>query len=198
MIWLSQLSSNPRDPLAGVDPAFTGERKVFFKFDPTRLTCPLDGVTAGPPTDLDGDNWPEYVPKYGDQAPFVYFDGRVLGGVYAYQTAVYPKTSPVPAGWDKGIARPYRSNTDIVVARDNNRTQPINVPAGYNNQQWISPGGFQIVCAGQDNDFGADFNSGGLVFKTYPAPPTNFQVIGADEDNMTSFSEASILADKVP
>jgi prepilin-type N-terminal cleavage/methylation domain-containing protein len=183
-IWLSQLSTNPRDPLGGISSNYAGERKVFFPFDSTRLV------------DLDQDGWLEYVPRYGNQAPYVYFDGRVLSGEYAYRTALYPKNTPaVPS--TVGRARPYRSNTDVVPVRDNNRTQPYNSPLNYNKQQWLNPGGFQLVCAGQDNEFGADnLVSNSVVFKTYPVP--NYTIIGTDEDNICNFSDMSTLGDKVP
>ena len=38
------------------------------------------------------------------------------------------------------VARPYRSNIDVVVARDNGRTKPYDFPTGYNKQQWMRPG----------------------------------------------------------
>lgn len=186
VVWLSQLSNNPRDPLSGVAYNFTGERKVFFQFDTTRLA------------DLDGDNWPEYYPKYGDQAPYVYFDGRVISGAYAYQTAVYPKSGTAGS---VGIVRPYRSNTAVVRTRDNNRTRPYNnppvVPPRFNITEWMKPGSFQLICAGQDNDFGQDnIVSGAVVFKEYPTP--NYTISGPDEDNITDFSEMGTLGDKVP
>lgn len=186
VFWLSLLSTNPRDPLSGAHIAYAGERKVLFTFDQTRLV------------DLDGDLWPEYVPKYGKGAPYVYFDGRVVGGKYAYDTAVYPKAALPPQPATVQVVRPYRSNTVVNTTRDNGRTQPYNNPTNYNLNEWLKPGAFQIICAGQDSEFGIEYVvSNAVVFKEFPRP--NFTIAGApDEDNLADFSEMKTFGEAAP
>jgi prepilin-type N-terminal cleavage/methylation domain-containing protein len=209
VFWLSMLSTNIRDPLNT-----NGERAVFYKFDETRML------------DIDNDGWKEFYCKSADRCPLVYFDGRLITvpntspppagqpaliATYAYAWALYPSpygpanlapdaatltrsflppaapTSPV------GVARPFRSNLPIDATRDNFRTWPY---GPGNPSQWMTPGLFQIVCAGQDNLFGPDISTAAVTFKTYPTP--NYQLAGVDdEDNLANFSERTI-GDSVP
>lgn len=205
VFWLSMLSKNIRDPLSG-----TGDRNVFYKFDDARLR------------DIDGDGWMEYYSQYSTDCPYVYFDGRIIRvpntspppagqpaqiDTYAYAWAVYPSpytpAAPAPNSTNLtrsylpptvsastvGVVRPYRSNINIDVTRDNYRTWPY---GPGNPTQWMSPGQFQIFCAGQDNLFGADI-SGSTTFKTFPAP--NYPLAGfEDEDNLTNFNNKTLGA----
>ncbi|MDP6557415.1 MAG: prepilin-type N-terminal cleavage/methylation domain-containing protein [Pirellulaceae bacterium] len=175
VFWLSLVRNNPRNPLTG-----TGDEVSYYPFDKTRLT------------DIDGDGWNEYVPKHARGAPYVYFDGRVIAGAYAYTGARYANSAV-------GAVRPYRSNTPID-ARDNNRTRP-RTPS--NNTQWVKPETFQIFCAGLDNRFGVDNldASNNLVFKKFPTP--NYYIITSndrtqDMDNLTDFSEGRTIEDHIP
>lgn len=183
--WLSMLSTNPRDPLSGVAPNYQGERSSFFTFLTERLM------------DIDGDGWVEYVPKNGNQRPFVYFDGRVVSGQYAYVNSSYPKQATI-APVTTEMVRPYRSNTAINATRDRARTKPNNSPSGNNNTEWLRPGAFQVISAGLDNEFGTDYSvSGSVVFKTFPTP--NYPIAASsDDDNLASFSDAKTLGDAVP
>jgi type II secretory pathway pseudopilin PulG len=188
--WLSQLSTNPRDPLSGAASNYAGERKEIFEFQTTQLT------------DVDNDGWPEYAPKHALERPYVYFDGRLLNGTFSYVTAVYPKQAtaqPAPVAGE--VVRPYRSTTLVNVTRDHKRTKPFDFPTNnppqYNITEWVNPGKFQIVCAGLDNNFGTDnVVNGEVVFKTFPEP--NYALVDVEEDNITSFSEAKTLVDAVP
>lgn len=186
VVWLSMLSTNVRDPLSGLSDTYTGERKIFFDFKPTQLT------------DVDGDNWMEYAPSAALEAPYVYFDGRLVAGKYAYTTAVYPKQSSTQPAPVTGVAvRPYRSNTTINATRDHSRTAPNGTPTSYNTTEWMKPGQYQIISAGLDNDYGQDYvQSNAVVFKTFPTP--NYLIAGPDEDNLASFSEMKTLGDSQP
>jgi prepilin-type N-terminal cleavage/methylation domain-containing protein len=182
VVWLSMLSTNPRDPLSGIDGAYTGERKVIFDFKTERLV------------DVDGDGWMEFAPSFAKERPYVYFDGRVVGGKYAYETAVYPQGSAAPS--TNEVVRPYRSNT-LIDNRDKSRTMPNNTPTGYNTSQWMKPGQFQIIFAGQDNLFGFEFTqSNAVVFKTFPQP--NYPLPSDDEDNMADFSDGKTFGESIP
>jgi prepilin-type N-terminal cleavage/methylation domain-containing protein len=183
VFWLSLIKANPRDPITG-----TGELEKHFDFDQTRLL------------DKDGDGWNEYYPPHGQDAPYVYFDGRVVGGVYAYATAVYPKPSTPTLPTDVGRVRPYRSNIKID-ARDNGRTQPVDTTNNLNITQWMKPGQFQIISAGQDSHFGVDDldASNTLLFKQFPTPAhyVNGAPRSNDDDNLSDFSTKT-FGDSVP
>jgi prepilin-type N-terminal cleavage/methylation domain-containing protein len=177
VFWLSLVKNNPRNPLTG-----TGDEVSYFPFDPTRLV------------DLDGDGWQEYVPKHAPGAPYVYFDGRVVSGAYAYSGASYSNS-------DVGVIRPFRSNTPID-ARDNNRTRP---QTAANNTQWMKPDTFQILSAGLDNRFGMDNRdaSNNLVFKQFPTP--NYYIVADpnredtdDNDNLSNFGDGRTIGDNIP
>src|SRR5262245_12280090 len=107
VFWLAGTKKNVRDPLAG-----SGEAEVYFQFDTTRLK------------DIDNDGWPEYYPRDGDGAPYVYFDGRLMSVLptpnatgklqtFAYAWAVYPAaynaTTPPPVN-------PTKQSADIPAA----------------------------------------------------------------------------------
>lgn len=185
VFWLRAIKNNPRNPLDidNVHPntAYVvdgvGDPVPFFEFDETRLI------------DIDKDGWPEYASAHSRETPYVYFDGRIMGGTYQYATAVYP-----PSGSDTGfgVTRPYRSNTAID-SRDNGRTVPSASP---NTTQWMDAAKFQILCAGLDNNFGPDlFASGGLL-KQFPDP--NYQLSDEDMDNLASFSDGDTIGDSQP
>lgn len=192
VFWLSAINGNPRDPLDidlmspdqvrydSIDGS--GEATVLFPFDTARLV------------DLDGDGWPEYVSQHSPNAPYVYFDGRVISGVYHYGSllARYPPTATHPLASTVGLARPYRSNT-LIDALDNGRTILANA---VNPTQWQEPGKFQIICAGLDNHFGEDVSPTTPTSKQFPDP--NYDVKDEDEDNIMNFSNGQTVADAIP
>jgi hypothetical protein len=153
---------------------------------------------------MDDDGWMEYVPKEAPGAPYVYFDGRLLSGRYAYGatdgtdlTCRYPELPVLPG--TSNMVRPYRSNLPID-ARDNSRTQPQST---NNNTQWINPGKFQILCAGLDNQFGVENLGSGneVVWKKFPDP--NYYINAGpdrtvDEDNLADFGGGKVFGDSIP
>jgi prepilin-type N-terminal cleavage/methylation domain-containing protein len=189
VFWLSAINANPRDPLdidllsptASINGP--GESEPLFPFKETQLV------------DVDNDGWPEYVSKHCDEAPYVYFDGRVLGGNYHYGLSAAVRYPPVghPLDGVAGIARPYRSNTLIDVL-DNGRTILAN-PA--NPTKWQEPGKFQIICSGLDNHYGEDIPPPTTpVSKQFPDP--NYEVEDEDEDNLMNFSGGDTVGDAIP
>lgn len=185
VFWLSAVSSNPRTPLhvdlKSPNPSVgkgsidgPGEAISLFDFDETRLT------------DLDNDGWPEYVPKQASGAPYVYFDGRLYGGKYIYDGASYTKI-----GLGLGTARPYRTNQPIDTL-DNGKTQPQVAP---NTTTWANAGGFQIICAGLDENYGPDVLSTS-GFKQFPDP--NYVVSDEDVDNLADFTGGETIQDSIP
>lgn len=116
VFFLSGYSPDPQFPITGA-----GERTPYITFDMGRLTQ-LAAATGF--TDLDGDNMPEYIPKYSQGRPYVYFDGS--RGGYAGKF--------FQVGGAVNEARPYGSS---VVVGD-----------------FVNEGGFQLIAAGQDDSYG--------------------------------------------
>jgi hypothetical protein len=186
VLWLSGLRNNARNPLP--DPtasAVDGEPVIFFDFDETRLV------------DLDGDGLQEYVPKHAPEAPYVYFDGRLMNNTYQYTNAVYPYPTTSPMTSVVGQLRPYRSNLPVNTNKDNGRTKPYTPD---NNTQWADAGKFQLICAGLDNHFGAAFEPDASdpqipIFKQFPAPNYSGK---EDSDNIANVTEGKTLEALVP
>lgn len=209
VVWLSGLRNNPRDPMA-INTA-SGDPKVYFEFDQTRLR------------DVDADGWMEFYPKHGDQAPYVYFDGRIMddptnsNDVCTYAWAVYPRfvsqvnssqrvpnavpapitTTSTPAS-DIGVTRPFRSN-EAVVASDQ-ETWPRD--ATFNTTQWVNRGKFQIHWAGLDSHFGWDHVGtgipSGIIYKQFPEPSNRGLMTQEEEDNLANFSDGKTMGDSLP
>lgn len=205
VFWLSLTHKNVRDPIGG-----TGANEVYFEFDPNRLK------------DQDGDGWPEYYPAYGLDAPYVYFDGRILSAInspatttlptFAYAWAVYPspynKTTPPPNVPERdpakipamasslfGVVRPYRSNLPVP-ASESTTWQASAVAA---RTQWMAPGKFQIICAGLDSHFGTPEPT--TFFKSFPT--MNYYSVTTedrsfDDSNLANFSQLKTFIDSVP
>jgi type II secretory pathway pseudopilin PulG len=204
VFWLGMLKNDPRNPLISIlaTPPAAGaadprEPVSYYDFQPEQVTGPLflvQGQISGTPTDLDGDWWPEYVPKQAPKAPYVYFDGRELGGKYLYWQAFYSSLSSA------GEVRPYRSN-QALDSLDNGRTF---AKTTNNPSSWLDPKKFQLVSAGLDGHFGSAFSAdslapsppGCVVFKQFPQP--NYSITPEDSDNAASFADGKTIGDSVP
>ncbi len=191
VFWLSAIKKNPRDPL-NIDNKHpntsyvidgAGEPVAFFQFEETRLI------------DLDDDGWPEYASAHSPGSPYVYFDGRLISGSYAYHGAQYPKAGNPDLG--VGFARPYRSNSTID-ARDNGKTQPQPPASPENSTTWLEPDKFQILWPGLDDDFGPALPdaSSVWVYKQFPDP--NYALSDEDGDNLANFSDGRTVGDSIP
>lgn len=119
--------------------------------------------------DLDGDGFFSYIPKYVEL--------ESNAPIVYFAAADYGQTGTVfpPPGYMgqpvTGVAIPYL-----------NSASPNNAPCEANR--------FQLICAGQDGHFGAN------AVRSYPAG-TNYDVGGADDDNITNFSEGRV-GNKLP
>ncbi len=169
VFWLGGgLKKNQRNPIRG-----TGEKDIYFEFKTEQLV------------DSDGDGWMEYTSEHSGDAPYVYFDGRILNdyhfdygnrtctptnlpAVCAYAWAVYPPRAPgmgvVCVG--RNVAVPDISpskfgvvrpyRTNTPVPANDNTTHPVTNMPGVNDTTWINPGKFQIISAGLDEAFGTE------------------------------------------
>ncbi|MFT5526157.1 MAG: prepilin-type N-terminal cleavage/methylation domain-containing protein [Pirellulaceae bacterium] len=188
--WLASVSSDPIFPLtSGLDPNYPfikqSNRKVWFDFDQSRLS------------DVDGDGYPEYYPKFSNQAPFVYFDSRNYDHARASypqqaftdaQGNAYPATAFMGQIEFEGIARPYHER----IPYDANGDSQL-------NYFFVDAKKFQIIGASLDGHYGtnpADVSSS--LLDNVRVYPTGENYTINDADNITSFSDGQVLADGIP
>jgi prepilin-type N-terminal cleavage/methylation domain-containing protein len=149
--------------------------------------------------DLDGDGYPSFHPEYARETFYLYIDSRsyqecakFAGGNYSDSADQYAYAEGGSSGSPprENCCRPYWSENKTTSTLTGKRFQfkPVN------------PTTFQILCAGQDGDFGLFTSSGStpdVDVKFYPTG-TNYNVGGGDNDNMANFSDGSRLGDKIP
>ena len=128
---------------------------------------------------LDGDPWPSMRSKYAKDTFYLYVDSRAypyFGAVTAAGVYVNP---PMNAEGDPHTARPYLDSV---------------TPA----PSFVKPTSFQILCAGQDGEFGPEPSAAEL--QTYPGKsfPAGQNYTSADSDNLTNFSDGRVLEDHIP
>ena len=198
VFWLQGFSKNVTLPLSGPGgPLSTsGEIAPLFDFDKTRLT-----------NDSNGN--PVYLPQ-GSTVPYQY-----LAAQSYLAHAMYDPSNPAPAcpyllePWDtKGptglSVGSNASMSDVVLDASNNA-----VPGTFQSfaKLCANPKSFQLIAAGLDNDFGSYNSSTSSVgsaqakngsgtncqiwYKSYSSG-AGYDRGGADDDNLTNFSEKSL------
>lgn len=171
VFWLSMTQNDERNPFT----SRSGNYKKFYDFKPEQVA------------DLDGDsfigNFPDgqpgridfvsYRPAYAGDMPYVYLDSRTYAMHRRSQYAV------------GGVVQAYWQDTSATVA---------------NQSLYMNPTTFQIVCAGQDKEFGqaADqFDNSNQVL--YPKMfKSGINYTADDKDNLTNFSEGRRLGSHIP
>ena len=148
------------DPTA--DPfAMGGQRTTpFLTFTETRLV------------DRNNNGFPEYYPPNIDisqAAPYVCFAARPNGKYWNMDSGSPTRPQYTPGGM----------NTTAVPYHYKQLDQPNNAAQSY----WMKPTEFQIICAGIDNDYGANAD------KVFPFG-TGYNA--ADNDNIVSFTERTL------
>ncbi len=189
VFWLSGFSSDVRRPFTGLGgPFLTDNTGAIVGPNPERADGPYIFDKARLRWDDDNDPFAIYAPD-GKRSPYVYFDARSYGGIVFSNgvplTGIYPMLRNVSTiGW----ARPYLS-----------AQVKSSSPYGL---EWANSRTFQIVSAGLDDHYGG---VGMMVppatVLPYPVYPTgvNYTSPGdGDDDNITNFSEGSLLKDKKP
>jgi len=186
VFWLGSLYNDPRYPFSG-GPSTTTKppRKTYYDFNATRLI------------NSDGDAYPSYLAKYAKETCYLYIDsrsydnpkndvldlGRFSMGSPADSSDTYAtfENSTDPEHW----CRPYWSNT----AR-----QPQPTGSSLFRDMVLPMNGttFQIICAGQDGNFGYD--AADIDAKLFPGGD---RYNDADNDNITNFSRGK-LVDEIP
>lgn len=176
VFWLSMTDSDPRFPfLSYFNPNnLTASPKKYYDFDQTRL---INSV----PNDLV----PAYRAKFSKDSVYIYIDSRSYLATaripgYAGDTVATYAYGDTP---NDGV-RPYWSdvlNPSATSTKARDRFKPVN------------PTTFQIICAGQDGEFG--YQSSDSDVKRFPTGD-NYNV--EDRDNITNFSNGRTLADNLP
>lgn len=202
VFWLSMTDVNKQFPFRSLDFPVTGipaaslpaaQPKKYFDFDQTRLT------TLTSPVDV-----PAFMAKFCKETNYLYLDSR------SYSKPPPPASAPAPYlckftspdgvnlyaidGESSDGVRPYFSSPN---------TTPATIPATalYRDQPNIfkpeKPSSFQLICAGQDGDFGS-LAATDVKISTGALAGTNYDPLGADKDNITNFSNGKLLGDIIP
>jgi prepilin-type N-terminal cleavage/methylation domain-containing protein len=144
--------------------------------------------------DADGDGYPSYHPDYAKETYYLYVDSRSYK-LYAQFTSLGDAgdSSACAEGTSvrENCCRPYWSEsptTNTTATRTRDRFKPMN------------PTTFQILCAGQDGDFGFHDSSSTTPDTDVKIFPTGvrYNAAGGDQDNMTNFSGGKRLEDSIP
>lgn len=172
--WLSGIDNDPQQPFKSLFGHPMNSRVVLYEFDPQRLvtatTDGSDGIESSYEDEagnpVSNADFPSYRTKYAGGTCYIYIDHRG----YQYYATVSPA---VAESGNLGTVRPYFANASAAV----------------------NPTGFQILCAGQDGEFGAVSNGSGPLVKLYPSGE-NYTI--EDNDNITNFSNGRRLEDNLP
>ena len=189
VFWLSHTTNNPRDPFGFgmllATPPQQPEYKKYYDFDQSRLES---AETSGP----DGFN--SFKAKYCKDSYYLYIDSRSYVECAGFKDPPYSEAADRfayaedPTNY-KHCARPYWSETLTgtgMTTRD--KYKPVN------------PTSYQILCAGQDGDFGLYDKTESIItpdVKQYPGG-LYYSDSRADHDNITNFSNATRLQDNIP
>lgn len=126
-------------------------------------------------SDTDGDGFQAFDAGYAKGTPYVYLDSRTYRLHCSASTA---------ATTQLGASGP--------------RIQPYFDATG----KFMRPTAFQIICAGQDGDFGAakdiTFNAAGIPTANHRVFPNSMNYTDEDMDNLTNFSDGKILKYLIP
>jgi type II secretion system protein G len=166
VFWLSKTRDDPRFPFTASGSA---PYRKFYEFDETRL---VDATADGG----DNDGNPSFRAKNSKETFYIYIDSRSYDEL-SQSTATYAFAEDTSVG-----VQPYWSDTVINSAAATRRLQykPMNATT------------FQIICAGQDGEFGHPSLDGDVM--VYPAGEG---YTDEAKDNITNFSGGR-LEDKIP
>jgi prepilin-type N-terminal cleavage/methylation domain-containing protein len=188
VFWLAATRQSPQFPF-GLSTGASGiERVKLYDFDERRLT------------DDDGDGWASFRPEYAKDTFYLYVDSRSYlyldpagewaGYVQHLADPMKPAVPCVGESMPETSVLPYWSET----------LQP-NPPMGATAQVLLyvpqNQTSYQILCAGQDGDFGY-FDSSGSPVDMIKFFPSGGNFVRADNDNITDFSSGKKLSDHIP
>lgn len=185
VIWLAGLRKDPVNPLTGG----TTERYNYFDFRPERLI------------DKDGDGFPEYYPPGTPGCPYVYFHSSSYFIDRTQPANPFLETSYVPQGSNNRVhTAMYPDVAGTVYAGHatlgGNGVLGVARPYAGNVLAWVEATKFQIIAAGLDDDYGADYQ-----YKIAPFAgqvPAGLNLQAHDWDNQTSFGKGKQIKDMLP
>jgi prepilin-type N-terminal cleavage/methylation domain-containing protein len=171
VFWLSKTCNSPQFPFTGVS---SGNVK-YYDFPEQRLV------------DEDGDGNFSFRPEYAKDSFYLYVDAR---SYYWYiPELVDPMNSPNPCYAESSatlFAVPYWSET----VANTNTMLPL-----CQQLKPMEATTYQILCAGQDGEFGYDPSAPPTEIKMFPSGANYSR---GDRDNLTSFSGGRKLDDHIP
>lgn len=169
VFWLS-LTRN--DPIYPFNPAGNAEFKTFYDFDQKRLVS------------SDGDAFPSYRAAYAKDTFYLLLDSRS----YDELTADFTNAST------GAFAELDTSTAAAITAIQHDQ---VTRPYATDTATAMNPTSFQILCAGQDGDWGNVDPINGPVTAVKGFPGGQNYTAG-DRDNITNFSEGRTLEDHIP
>jgi prepilin-type N-terminal cleavage/methylation domain-containing protein len=186
VFWLSGTDTDPRYPFLRYFPSgtLTASPKKYYDFDESRL---MRTVSA---------DIPSYTAKYCKDSFYIYIDSRSYDNPASDDTDVCRFTAIDGSSSVNTYAfaddtatgvRPYWSSTASGTTSTVNRTayKPMN------------PTTFQIICAGQDGDFGTNLTADvDVKIAIGNLAGTNYSI--EDNDNITNFSNGKTLKENIP
>jgi type II secretion system protein G len=200
VFWLYGFSKDPTLPLTGSGGPMSGggSASPLFDFDRTRLIDPSTNATWVPPS----SSIPVYKGVDGKQA-YVYMDAKsyflhsisVPTGTSLADPVCYPY---LLEPWDKNNNGALDHGTSTSPPNDMKDSGGSVVPSEY-QKICANPKSFQVISAGLDSDFGSSAktltgvpflgSTFTLYYKSYPSGTLGYDPGGADDDNITNFSE---------
>jgi prepilin-type N-terminal cleavage/methylation domain-containing protein len=194
VFWLSMTDINPQYPflsyynpsLATANPTAPSTKK-YYDFDQTRLAALNTLEQESSSGTVITNDVQAYVAKFAKGTHYIYIDSRSYADTCRFTNSPYGETRDTYAYAedDTDGVRPYWSATKD--ASNSSTSAPFRRQFKPVNQTT-----FQIVCAGQDGDFGARATD----VKFFPSGDNYDKP--ADYDNITSFSGGRTLGDSIP
>lgn len=173
VFWLSMTRNSPQTPF------FTGEMVKYYDFPQQRL---VPG---------DADVIPSFRPEFAKDTYYLYVDSRSY--LTHMQNFIDPMLPPAPCsaeGMAVTNALPYWSENPVPVP-------PMGATLNCQLLLPMNPTTFQILCAGQDGDFGYLDAMGNAPIDAKTFPSGAYYNRG-DRDNLTDFSAGRKLDDHIP
>ena len=164
VFWLSKINTDPRQPFTFLTTGACASPVALQDFDQKRL---IDSSSDGG----DGDLNASFRPAYAEQSCYIYIDSRA----YTSHDSSSDPAATAEGGTTAGQTRAYH-------AVGSTSSAPI----------FINPTKFQIICAGQDGNFGTAAAGTIKIF------PTGTGYSPEDQDNLANFSGGRRLSDSIP
>jgi prepilin-type N-terminal cleavage/methylation domain-containing protein len=172
--------------------------KRYYDFDQTRLLASVSTDVKSFQAKYCGDTFYMYI----DSRSYNVFPGGVSPTPAASRTDLIQfkkldtirDTYAIADDIASGV-RPYWTSPPKLTGTLPTGTAYRNIPAFKPANQTT----FQIICAGQDGDFGTDLTiDNDVKIATGALAGSNFNPSGGDKDNITNFSNGRMLNDLIP